>query len=310
MDTTLFNWEHKYRPGCIKDVILPQDYKNFFNKIVAAGASTNLLLASLTPGTGKTTVALAIATELGAEYLLINASDERGIDTIREKIVGFASTAAFNEKVKLIILDEADELTPEAQDCLRSYVDKYQDNCRFIFTCNYVAKIIPALREKGGRLMEFIFDMNKAEYKDEVRSQIVKRMSGILKHEGIPFEAEAIEHVVDKNFPSVRSIVTQLQKISMIKNEITYDYVKDVEIGDELTNLILGKHLTDARKYISERCLDYTTVFRYFMESTVPKLRNPGDAILNIGQYEYQCAMSSDPSIQIACCIVSLFSCI
>ena len=124
-NTKDYVWEARFRPTQLKDVILPQDYRNFFNKIVESGASMNLILASSTPGTGKSTVARALAHDLDAEFLFINASDENGIETVRDKITGFASGMAFNGKPKLVILDEADGLTPQAQTSLRSYIDKF-----------------------------------------------------------------------------------------------------------------------------------------------------------------------------------------
>ena len=255
-------------------------------------------------------MARALAHDLDAEFLFINASDENGIETVRDKITGFASGMAFNGKPKLVILDEADGLTPQAQTSLRSYIDKFQDNCRFILTCNYISKIIPALKEDGGRTMVFPFDMNKKEYQPEIKEQILKRMKGILKFEGIPFEEEAIKILIEKQFPSVRSIMTILQKYSMMKGKIDDGVVKYAQIAEELANLVLTKKLGEARKYISEHGLSYTDVFVFFMDHVAPKVKNPGDCILNIAQYEYQANMSSDPSIQVAACIVSIFGCL
>lgn len=304
-------WEHHYCPNTINDVILPQDYKNFFNKIVENNASVNLILASSTPGTGKSTVAKAIAHDLDAEMLFLNASDENGIDTIRDKVVGFATSMSFNESIKIVVLDEADGLTPKAQETLRSYIDKFQDNCRFILTCNYIAKIIPALKEDGGRTMLFEFDMKKPEYQAELKAQIFKRAKGILKHEGIEFEEEPILSLIDKKFPSIRSIITSLQKYSMMRGRIDSGLIEFVNISDEFTNLILNRKLTEARKYVNTHGLSPSDVFTFIMDNVIPnpKIKNKGDAILNLAQYEYQSNISTDPSIQIAACIVSLFGC-
>lgn len=309
-NTKDYVWEHRFAPKTLKDVILPQDYRNFFNKIVEGGASMNLILASSTPGTGKSTVAKALAHDLDAEFLFINASDENSIDTVREKITGFAAGMAFNGKPKLVILDEADGLTPQAQKSLRSYIDKFQDNCRFILTCNYIATIIPALKEDGGRTMVFEFDMNKKEYQTELKQQILKRMCGILKFEGIPYEEQAVAELISKQYPSIRSITTMLQKYSMMKGKVDSGIVEYAKIAEELANLVLTKKLGEARKYISEHGLSYTDVFVFFMDHVAPKVKNPGDCILNIAQYEYQANMSSDPSIQVAACIVSIFGCL
>lgn len=303
-------WESKFRPKSVKDIILPMDYRNFFNRVLNASASMNLILAGY-PGTGKSTLARAMANDLDAEYLFINASDENGIDTIRERVTSFASSMAFNDKPKLVILDEADGLTPQGQEALRSYIDKFQDNCRFILTCNYIGKIIEPLKEEGGRMMVFDFDLKKPEYQKEIKEQIFRRMVGILKFMKIPYEEPPILDLINKKYPSIRSVITALQKYSMMKGKIDAGLVTYVNIGTELAEKIFARKLGEARAYISENGLSPEDVFTFMMDNVIPdkRLKNPGDAILNIAQYQYQCGLSSDPSIQIAACIVSLFGC-
>lgn len=303
-------WEHKFRPTTLKDVILPKPYKNFFNKIIESGSSMNLILASSSPGTGKTSTAVALANDLGCEWILINSSDENGINTIRDKVVGFATTMAFDEKPKLIIFDEADKMSPDAQMALRGYIDKFQDNCRFILTCNFIAKIIPALKEEGGRTMLFEFDMRKPEYAQELKEQIFKRMCGILKFEKIDFVPETVKALIEQHYPSIRSITTILQKYSMMHGCIDDQILEYANIGEEFTNLILAKKWTESRKYIAEKGLSYTDVYSFMMNYVVPKLKNKGDAIINIADYEYKSNLSSDPSIQVAACLIELFACV
>lgn len=305
-----FVWERKYRPRHIRDVILPQDYKNFFNKILEAKASVNLILASRKGGTGKTTTAMALAEDLGCEFKKINASDERGIQMVRDRIVNFASSVSMDGKPKLIILDEADGLSAEAQDSLRTYIDEFQDDCRFILTCNKLGKIIPQLKDDGGRTMVFEFEMNKPAYRTEMKAQVLKRLCGILKHENVPYDEEVVKKLIDKKYPSIRALMAILQQYAMMKGRIDDSIIEYANVGEELAKLVLEKHLTAARKYIEEHGLDYTDVFGFFMSSVVPKLKNPGDAIMRIADYDANCAISSDPSIQIAACIVSIFACI
>lgn len=303
-------WESFFRPKSVKDVILPQDYRNFCKAIIDGGASMNLILAGY-PGTGKSTLARAMANDLDAEYLFINASDENGIDMIRDRITSFASTMAYNDKLKLVILDEADGLSPAGQGALRSYIDKFQDNCRFILTCNFIGKIIEPLKDEGGRMMVFDFDMKKPEYQKEIKEQVFKRMVGILKFMKIPYEEQPILDLIDKKYPSIRSVITSLQKYSMMKGKIDSGLVSYANIGIELAEKIFTRKLGEARQYISENGLSPEDVFTFMMDNVIPdkRLKNPGDAILNIAQYQYQCGLSSDPSIQIAACIVSLFGC-
>lgn len=309
-DIKNYVWEHRFAPQTLKDVILPKPYRNFFNKIVETGASMNLILSSSSPGTGKTTTAKALANDLGCEWLLINASDENGVNTIRDKVVGFATTMSFDEKPKIIIFDEADRMSPDAQMTLRGYIDKFQDNCRFILTCNFIAKIIPALKEDGGRTMLFEFDMRKPEYQEELKEQIFKRMCGVLKFEKINFEPEVVKALVEQHYPSIRSITTILQKYSMMHGCIDDQILEYANIGEEFTNLILAKKWTESRKYIAEKGLSYTDVYSFMMNYVVPKLKNKGDAIINIADYEYKSNLSSDPSIQIAACLIELFACV
>lgn len=303
-------WESFFRPKSVKDVILPQDYRNFCKAVIDGGASMNLILAGY-PGTGKSTLARAMANDLDAEYLFINASDENGIDMIRDRITSFASTMAYNDKLKLVILDEADGLSPAGQGALRSYIDKFQDNCRFILTCNFIGKIIEPLKDEGGRMMVFDFDMKKPEYQKEIKEQVFKRMVGILKFMKIPYEEQPILDLIDKKYPSIRSVITSLQKYSMMKGKIDDGLVSYVNIGIELAEKIFARKLGEARQYISENGLSPDDVFMFMMDNVITdkRLKNPGDAILNIAQYQYQCGLSSDPSIQIAACIVSLFGC-
>ena len=309
-DTKSYVWEHYFRPKSVKDVIMPQDYHNFFSKVIKGGASQNLILSSTTPGSGKSTTALALAHDLDAEFLFLNASDDNGIDTIREMVPNFASTGSHNGNPKIIIFDEADGMTPKGQEALRNYIDKYQDNCRFILTCNHIARIIKPLKEEGGRTMVFDYDLKNPKYIEELREKIYKRMEGILKFEKIPFEEKAVRDLINLKFPSIRSIVATLQKYAMMKDKIDMDIIPYVQIGDEFTNIVLSKNLTDCRKYINEHGLFPVDVFCYLMDNIVPKCTNKGDAITQIANYEYQSNLSSDPSIQIAACLVNLFQCI
>ena len=274
-----------------------------------SGDLPNLLLSSTTAGTGKTSIAKALVRDLGAEYIYINASSDNGINVIRS-IEEFAQTMSFTSeaKQKVVILDEADGLSVDAQKALRAFIEKFPDACRFIMTCNFPAKIIPALHE--GRTMEFEFDMQKPEYIQEFKTLTAKRIEGILKFEHIEYDPKAITALVDAKYPSVRNMIATCQKYAMMKDKIDMDIVYFKDVGEELAKLVLNKKLTDARKYINEHGLSYSDVFKYFFTELVPQLKNKGQAILYISDYEYKCSFSADPSIQIAACIVDLFSCI
>ena len=143
-----FLWVEKYRPNTIEDCILPADIKTTFEQIVNGGELHNMLLTG-TPGLGKTTVAKALCNELNLDYLLINGSEESGIDTLRTKIKKFASSVSLQGGYKVVILDEADYLNPQStQPALRGFIEEFSANCRFILTCNYKNHIIQAIHSR------------------------------------------------------------------------------------------------------------------------------------------------------------------
>lgn len=309
--TNQYIWEHRFRPKTLKDVILPQDYRNFFNKIVADNAGVNILLESRKGGTGKTTVAQALANDLGAQFMKLNASNSNGINTIRNTVEEFAKTMSFNDTPKLVLLDEADGLTPEAQKALREILDDLSDNCRFILTCNYANKIIPAIRDdEGGRTMTLKFDMQKPEYRAELIPQVQKRIFGILKYLQIPFEEEAVKSLIEKKFPSIRTILARLQCYSMMKGKIDSGLMDYVNIGDVLCQMILEKKLTDSMNYINEHCLNYTDVFGFLKTEVIPKMKKKGDAYLQLSEYDARASISNDPEIHILACLIQMFQCV
>lgn len=309
--TEQYIWEHKFRPKTLKDVILPQDYRNFFNKIVQDNAGVNILLESRHGGTGKTTVAQALANDLGAQFMKLNASNSNGINTIRNTVEEFAKTMSFNDTPKLVLLDEADGLTPEAQKALREILDDLSDNCRFILTCNYANKIIPAIRDdEGGRTMTLKFDMQKPEYRAELIPQVQKRITGILKFLKIPYEEEAVTSLIEKKFPSIRTILARLQCYSMMKGKIDMGLMDYVNIGDALCQMILQKKLTDSMNYINEHCLNYTDVFGFLKTEVIPKMKKKGDAYLQLSEYDARASISNDPEIHILACLIQMFQCV
>lgn len=288
-------------------MVLPNDFKKFFTKVMSSEEIPNLLLSSPTPGTGKTTVAKAIVHDLGAECLYLNASSENSIDVVRNQIAEFAQTMSFSGGMKIVILDEADGLTPQFQKALRAFIEEFQSNCRFILTCNYIAKIIPALRQ--GRTM--CFDFNMGKYKDELIPQIVKRVEGILKFKKIEYEADVLPKLVESYFPSIRQVIATLQQYAEIHGKIDSDILSFKDVGDDLANMILEKKkLSDIRAYIEQQGMDYTNVCSNLFEHFVPKCNRKANAIILIAQYQFQCTSSPDPTIQIAALIVELFTCI
>ena len=206
-----FLWCEKYRPLKLDDCILPADQKRVFQEFIDKGEIQNMLLCG-GAGMGKTTVARALCEELGADYLVINGSEESGIDVLRTKIKQFASTVSFTGKTKVIILDEADYLNPNStQPALRGFIEEFSTNCRFIFTCNYKNRIIPPLHS---RCAVIEFKLAK-EDKPKIAGRFMKRVQFILQTEGIEYDEKVIAALLMKYFPDYRRVINELQRYSV-----------------------------------------------------------------------------------------------
>ena len=209
-----FLWVEKYRPKKIQDCILSEDLKQTFLEFVKKKEIPNLLLSG-TAGTGKTTVARALCDEIGADYIIINGSDEgRQIDTLRNKIKNFASTISLTKDAnhKVVIIDEADYMNAESvQPALRNFIETFFNNCRFIFTCNYKNKIIPALHSRCTVIDFRIVNGQKVK----TATQLMDRLSIILKDEGVEFDKKVLAEVIQKYYPDFRRTINELQRYSV-----------------------------------------------------------------------------------------------
>ena len=208
-----FIWVEKYRPKTIDECILPDGIKKTFQDFLTAGEIPNMLLSG-PPGIGKTTVAKALCNQLGADYYVINGSDEgRFLDTVRTNAKNFASTVSLTSesKHKVIIIDEADNTTSDVQLLLRASIEEFSKNCRFIFTCNYKNKIIDPLHS---RCSVVDFSVNKKD-KPTIAAQFFARINFILDKENIKSDKKVVSELISKHFPDWRRVLNECQRYSV-----------------------------------------------------------------------------------------------
>ena len=208
-----FLWVEKYRPKNINDCVLPNETKKIFLDFVNNKEIPNLLLCG-TAGVGKTTVAKALCNELDADFVLINGSEERNIETLRVKIKQFASTVSLSGGPKIVILDEADYLNPQStQPALRGFIEEFSKNCRFIFTCNYKNRIIPPLHSRCS-VVDFTIESSQ---KPQIASQIFQRTLQILTEENIDYNEKVVVELInifqigEEYLMNYKSILHQVQ---------------------------------------------------------------------------------------------------
>ncbi len=291
-------WVEKYRPKTIQECILPEEIKATFQEYVNKGVIPNLLLAG-GAGTGKTTVAKALCNELDVDYIVINASMNGGIDTLRNEIKNFASTISFMGGRKCVILDESDYLTAQTQAAMRNFMEEFSKNCAFILTCNFKNKIIDPLHS---RCSVVDFKIPNAS-KPKVAAQFLKRTEEILTAEAVEFDKAAVAGVIMKFFPDWRRVLNELQRYSVsgkIDSGILANFNDDS--FKSLVTLIKERKWKEMRKWVGENIdTEPTAVMRRFYDqafdlmtpTSVPTL------VLLIAEYQYKDAFVADGEINL-----------
>ena len=303
-----FLWVERYRPANVRECILPENTSQMFEGFVEQGEIPNLLLAG-PAGIGKTTIAKALCNELEADFFVINGSDEgRFLDTVRNQAKSFAASVSLTSKAKhkIIIIDEADNCTPDVQMLLRGNIEEFQNACRFIFTCNYKNRIIDPIHSRCS-----VVDFNvKGKERAQMAASFFDRVKTILDINKIEYEKKVVALIIQKYFPDFRRTLNELQKYSS-KGKID---VGILSTGVDLTVSDLVKHLknrefTNMKKWVVNN-LDnepqiimrkvYDTMYTYMKPKSIP------EAVLIIGEYQYKSNFVMDQEINLVAFMTEL----
>jgi DNA polymerase III delta prime subunit len=304
----MYLWVEKYRPQKIDDCVLPESLKKTFREYITQGELPNFLFCG-TAGVGKTTVAKALCNEIGAEYLMINGSEESGIDTLRTKIKGFASTISLTDAKKVVILDEADYLQANStQPALRAFIEEFANNCRFILTCNFKNRIIEPIHSRCS-VIEFKID-NKE--KQEIAATFFKRATAILKQEGVEFDQKVVVELVMKHFPDYRRILNELQRYS-VSGKIDSGILVNMsqESFKDLIKLMKDKNFTEVRKWVAKNSdSDTVALFRelYDSASNTIEANSIPQMVLVLADYQYKAAFVADHELNIMAALTEIMA--
>ena len=283
-------WVEKYRPQTLEGYVGNEVIKNKVSDYLNQGSIQNLLLHGVA-GTGKTTLAKLIANNLNCDLLYINASDERGIDTIREKIIPFASSLGFGD-VKIVILDEADYITPQAQATLRNTMESFSGNTRFILTCNYLERIISPLQSRCQTL----------EIKPPSKQDVAWRCVDICKDEKVDIDNIALKTIVNAYYPDIRKIINTIQG-SVVNHVVKLDELslKD-DLNEQIIQALSNKiKLSDIRQILTDSgSREFDNLFKALYDNLDKFTIKTGPAILIIAKYQYEYTFVLEKEICVA----------
>ena len=303
-----FLWVEQYRPSKIADCILPENIKKSFHGFVEQGEIPNLLLAG-TAGIGKTTVAKALCDEIGASYIVINGSDEgRFLDTVRNRVRQFATTVSLTAggAHKVVIIDEADNTTNDVQLSLRTAVEEFHSNCRFIFTCNFPNKIIEPLHSRC-TVVDFKINTDQAV---ALQGQFFARLKEILEEQGVEYQDKVLAKVVKRYYPDWRRLINECQRFAAsgsIDSAILAD-VADINL-DSLVRSLKNKEFTIVRKWVVDNINnDPTTVMRKLYDVLYDNLKGASvpEAVLIIAKYSRDIHIVPDQEINLLACLTEI----
>lgn len=292
----------KYKPQCIDDLIIPDELKIKLKTNVTSQKMSHMLLASSIGGTGKSATCNAILKDLNGEALWINASLENGIDVLRGKIQKFASTSSFDDSIKIVVMDEFDNMSQSAMAAFRGFLDEFGSNCIFLFTCNYKEKIIEPLLT---RLQ--IFDFNNFK-KDEMIKPIFERLSFILNNENIQYDPKDLVPVINTYYPSIRNMIGTLQKCSGT-GTLKIEDLDDANIYDNVMKVVTPSTYLDMIAEVNKLNAPdnmfsyiYKNAAKYFSAGNYPKV------IVTIAKYQHMSSTVRDKNLNLCACLTEIVS--
>ena len=303
-----FLWVEEYRPQDIDTCILPKVLKGQFTEFVQNNNVPNLILSG-GPGVGKTTVAKAMLAEMGSTHMMINGSEESGIDVLRTKIKNFASTVSLDGGRKYIILDEADYLNPQStQPALRGFMEEFHKNCGFILTCNYKNRLIEPLHSRCSTV-DFVIPKSQ---KPKLATNFLKRVESILEQNSVKYDERVVAEVINKHFPDWRRVLNELQRYSSSGSIDAGILVNISEVNiRELMYSMKNKEFTNVRKWVVEN-LDndptrllrriYNSLYDYVDGSSIPHV------VIILGEYQYKAAFVADQEINMLACLTEIMA--
>ena len=303
-----FLWVEQYRPSDVSSCILPKKLKDTFSEFIVQGDVPNLILSGGS-GVGKTTIAKAMLDELDCTHMMINGSEESGIDVLRTKIKNFASTVSLHGGRKYIILDEADYLNPQStQPALRGFMEEFHKNCGFVLTCNYKNRLIEPLHSRCS-VIEFTIPNSE---KPKLASEFMKRVALILDEQKVKYDERVVAEVINKYFPDWRRILNELQRYAPSGTIDAGILVNIAEVNiKELMVSMKNKEFTNVRKWVVDN-LDndpvklyrriYDNLYNYVDGSSIPHV------VVILADYQYKSAFSADQEINMLACLTEIMA--
>ena len=304
-----FLWVEKHRPKTIEQCILSDTIKGTLEDLVRDNKVPNLMFTG-PAGVGKTTVARAICDITNTDYIIINGSDEgRMIDTLRTKMTQFCSTISLSGGGrKVVIIDEADYMNPDSvQPAMRGFIEKFAENCSFIFTCNFKNRIIEPIHSRCA-VIDFAL---KKDEKPDIASQFMIRCGDILTEEGVEYDNRVVAELINKHFPDFRRVINELQRYST-SSEINSGVLAIIgELNlNQLISALRNKNFHDMRQWVSSNVDNDPTIYRKIYDKLYEVLEKSSipQAVLIIADYQYKSAFVADQEVNLVACLIELMA--